>query len=400
MIGALRRTVYQVIEVGGPGNRLAHAFDLFMILLILANLVAAAAETVPAVMDRHRTLLVAFEAVSVLIFTLEYMARLWVAVEHPHPPDATDAAVRVRFALSPLMVIDLLAFLPFYLGAVFPDLRVLRIFRLLRLLKLARYSPAITTLTNVLIAERRALAAVAILMTGLVLFSASGMYFIERQAQPEVFGDIPSAIWWALATLTTVGYGDVVPVTPAGKVFGGLVMVFGLAFFALPIAIVASAFSSEIHRREFVVRWGLVASLPLFRGLPADMIAEVGRLLRARTVPGGTVVVRKGDPAERTYFVVSGEIELDREGETPVRLREGGYFGATALLRARRAPLTATAVTNCNLLSLESSDFHYLSTRNPELRRRVEGMLRRRERVDYGQAEETPWLDSDRSVGS
>lgn len=400
MIGKVRRRLYELLEVGGPGDRLARAFDVFMIVLITANLVAAAAETVPSLMAAHRTFFVTFEAVSVTIFTLEYLARLWVAAEIPRRDGVGLAQFRFRFALRPLMIIDLLAVLPFYLGAVFPDLRVLRVFRLLRLLKLARYSPAVTTLINVMVSERRALGAVLLLMAGLVLFSASGMYFLERHAQPEVFGNIPSAMWWALATLTTVGYGDVVPVTHAGKMFGGLVMIFGLAFFALPIAIVASAFSSEIHRREFVVRWGLVASMPLFRGLSADMIAQIGRLLRARHVPGGSDIVRKGNPAERTYFIVSGEVEIEHEEDEPTRLLEGGYFGVTALMRARRVPATVAALTDCSLLSLEVADFHYLMSQNPELRRRVDGMLRRRERTDYGQAEETPWREPEEVLKS
>jgi len=398
MTGTLRHKLYEVLEVGGPGNRAAYIFDVFMILLITANLVAAAVETVPTVMERHRIFFVAFEAISVFIFTVEYGVRIWVSAEIPRHENLTDGGFRARFAMRPLMLIDLLAILPFYMGAVFPDLRVLRVFRLLRLLKLARYSPAITTLSNVMLSERRALGAVLILMAGLVLFSASGMYFLERHAQPAVFGDIPSAMWWALSTLTTVGYGDVVPVTAGGKLFGGLVMIFGLAFFALPIAIVASAFSSEIHRREFVVRWGLVASVPMFRGLSADSIAQIGRLLRARHVQGGSDILRKGDLAERTYFVVSGEVELDQEDQEPVRLKEGGYFGASALMRARRVPSTVTAITDCDLLSLDASDFHYLMGQNPELRHRVAGVLRRGERTDYGQAGEAPWLEEDEGL--
>ena len=156
-----------------------------------------------------------------------------------------------------MMIIDLLAILPFYLYLLVPfdlrALRVLRLFRLFRLLKLLRYSPALLTLKRVVAREYRALLGALLLMMMLMLFSAAIIYFLEREAQPDKFGSIPAAAWWALATLTTIGYGDIVPITPWGKVFGGIVMLFGLGMFALPIAILATGFSQESARHEFVV---------------------------------------------------------------------------------------------------------------------------------------------------
>ena len=190
-----------------------------------------------------------------------------------------------------MMIIDLLAILPWYVYLFVPfdlrALRVLRLFRLFRLLKLLRYSPALQTLKRVVAHEYRALLGALLLMMMLMLFSAAIIYFLERGAQPDKFGSIPAAAWWALATLTTVGYGDIVPITPLGKVFGGIVMLLGLGMFALPIAILATGFSQESARHEFVVTWSMVARVPLFSTLDAAEVAEVTKLLYTRLVPAG-----------------------------------------------------------------------------------------------------------------
>ena len=191
--------------------------------------------------------------------------------------------------------------MPFDLRA----LRVLRLFRLFRLLKLLRYSPALLTLKRVVAREYRALLGALLLMMMLMLFSAAIIYFLEREAQPDKFGSIPAAAWWALATLTTIGYGDIVPITPWGKVFGGIVMLFGLGMFALPIAILATGFSQESARHEFVVTWSMVARVPLFSTLDAAEVAEVTKLLYTRLFQPGATIVHAGDPGGAMYFIGS-----------------------------------------------------------------------------------------------
>jgi voltage-gated potassium channel len=144
-----------------------------------------------------------------------------------------------------MMIIDLLAFLPRYVHKILPfDFRALRLLRLFRLLKLIRYSPALQTLKRVVAHEWRALLGALLLMMMLLVFASTIIYFLERSAQPEHFGSIPASAWWALETLTTVGYGDVTPMTPLGKMFGGIVMLFGLCMFALPVAIIATGFGA------------------------------------------------------------------------------------------------------------------------------------------------------------
>ncbi len=372
MAGYVKQRLFQILEAGHPGDRLSQVFDGSMVVLILANVAAVVAATVAPLAARYEREFLAFEVFSVAIFTLEYLGRLWVATEHPSLARHGPVKGRLRYACGPFAVIDLLAIQPFYLMLLMPglDLRVLRIFRLVRLLKLARYSPALATLWRVLVDERRALAAALIIMLGLLTLSATVMYHVEREVQPEAFGSIPAAMWWAVATLTTVGYGDVTPVTELGRTIGGLVMLFGLAMFALPIAIVASGFSSEIHRRDFVVTWGMVARVPLFAKLDALSVSRITNLLHARVVAPGTVVVRRGETPTAMYFIASGEVEVELP-QGVRRLGDGEFFGEMALLRRSQRLATVRTVTRCRLLALDAEDFHELLAADSDLRESI-----------------------------
>lgn len=372
---ALRPRIHDILEMGVYGHRPGRVFDWLMIGLIIANVVAVAAETVPGIGARHREFFLAFEIFSIAVFTIEYGLRLWVAAEG-RGGDAANWRVRLRYALTPLAIIDLLAILPFYLVAfAVPDMRFLRIFRLVRLLKLVRYSPALLSLTRVLYQERRALIAALVIMSGLLFLSSSTIYFVERDAQPDAFSSIPASLWWAVTTLTTVGYGDVVPITPLGKMVGGIVMIFGLAFYAIPIGIVASAFSSEIHRRDFVVRYGLVARVPLFEDLGPEAIAEVSRLLHSIVVGAGAVISHRGQVAEGMYFLVTGEAEA-RAGGRAVRFLPGAFFGEISLFKETFQEVTVVALTRCQLMLLESHEFRHLLTMQPEIAHRLYAMMR------------------------
>lgn len=366
-IKKVRRRLHEILEVGHIKDVPSIVFDIFIITLIVANVVAFLAETVSPLNIIYARAFEVFNLVSVVIFTLEYLVRLWCAVESVPLRHLNPWHARARFASNPLMVIDLLAVLPFYLGSIFGlDLRILRILRLLRFLKLARYSPALDTLRRVIVAESRALFGALLVMLFLLLFASSGIYFLERALQPEHFGSIPASAWWAVSTLTTVGYGDVVPVTVAGKILGGVMMIFGLGMFALPIGIIATGFSQEIHRREFVVTWSTVASVPIFHDLDAATIAEIVALLRARSYVQGGLIMRKGDTADEMYFIVSGTVEIEADGGS-FTLGAADYFGEMALLEKRVRSANALAHTKCNLLILESGTFEYLMRRNPVL---------------------------------
>jgi voltage-gated potassium channel len=304
-----------------------------------------------------------------VLFTLEYAVRLWVAPEHARYRDLSDWAARRAYALSPPALLDFLATVPLYTALLgYGDLKILLLFRLLRFFKLGRYSPGMASLGAALHAERKALVACVVILVGVMLLSATAMHFVEHDVQPDKFGTIPDAMWWAIVTLTTVGYGDAFPVSPLGKVVASLTAVMGLVMLALPVGIIATAFAQEIHRREFVVTWSMLARVPLFSGLNAAEIAEIMHALRARTVRGGGVVLRPQEPAHSLYFVASGEIEVI-EPDGSRRLDEGCYFGELCLTEfaAAEGGIAARATVATKLLVLDPADFRLLMLRHPEL---------------------------------
>lgn len=154
------------------------------------------------------------------------------------------------------------------------------------------------------------------------------MHLAEHDAQPEKFGTIPDAMWWAVVTLTTVGYGDVVPITPLGKVIAGVIAIMGLGMLALPVGIIATSFAEVIHRRDFVVTWGMVSRVPLFRDLDADDVAQIMRFLRSNTAVPGEIIVRRGEIGHSMYFIAAGQIELDRPHHQKSILNEGDFLGS------------------------------------------------------------------------
>jgi voltage-gated potassium channel len=376
-----RSKVHDVLEVGGEAHPMGRVVNAFLVVLIVANGLAFAAETVNALYARYGRWFEAFNTFSVLVFTVEYALRLWSSVEIPLLRRLPHWKARLRFALRPMMIIDLLAFLPWYLYPIFrADLRALRLFRLFRLLKLLRYSPALQTMQRVLANEYRALLGALLVMMMLLLFAASIVYFLERDAQPDKFGSIPAAAWWGLATLTTIGYGDIVPITPWGKVFGSVVMVFGLGMFALPIAILSAGFSQESARHEFVVTWSMVARVPLFATLGAAEVAEVTKLLYTRLFQPGATIVAAGDPGGAMYFIGSGEATVRLLPGRPTKLREGDFFGEMALLQRRRHKHDVVADTLCRVYVLDSEGLARLSRRHPEIARHIETVAEERQR--------------------
>lgn len=247
---AIRRRTFEVLDTGAEGDQLSRTIDVMIMALVLGNVVAVILESVPSIGRTYLDLFIAFEKVSVAAFSAEFLLRIWsVADDASHGDHALGR--RLRYLRSPMAIVDVLAIAPFYLSTFFAlDLRFLRVLRLLRIVKLTRYSAALARLSDVYRLQRSALAASFFVMSIAIVLSASLVYVVEHQAQPDAFGSIPAAMWWAVCTLTTVGYGDVTPITPLGKIMASAIQIVGIAMVALPTSIFASGFAHIMNRNE------------------------------------------------------------------------------------------------------------------------------------------------------
>ena len=370
-IALLQRRIYHWLDGYGGSGAVTFAVSTIFVIAIVACVAAGMAVTVHELSPDGRTLAVSTIAVTQLLFVAEYILRIFSAPARDAKHWASHTRSRLEYLRSPMGIIDLVALTPGLLlvtGAEpwFDDVAALFV-----LLKLARYNPALGLLGTVIRNERKPLTAALVSVFILMVLAAGIVYLIERDAQPKAFSSVPASMWWAITTMATVGYGDMTPITPLGRMFGGFIMLLGIATFALPAGIMGSGFVTELQRRDQQNSWKTVARLPLFSDLEAVRIASIARLLQHEFVPKGHVIVQKGAKAVAMYFVTAGTVEVDVEPK-PVRLGPGSHFGEIALLRDVLRTATVTSVTDCKLLSLSVADFRALMEEQPELRTKLE----------------------------
>lgn len=248
----LRNWAYNLLEPSISGSTAARSIELLLIVLIFLNIIAIILESVESINAEYQPFFQSLENFSVIIFSIEYVLRIWTSVENPKFQHS-----RLRYMSSGIAMIDLLSIIPFYLemllGLISYDLRFLRIirlFRLFRLLKIARYLKALNIMQAV-IKERREQILVSIMFILFLLVIVSTiMFYVENSAQPDQFSSIPATMWWGIATLTTVGYGDMIPATPFGKFLGGIIAILGIGLFALPAGIFSSGLTEYMYGKK------------------------------------------------------------------------------------------------------------------------------------------------------
>ena len=252
MYYAIKKKVYSLLHPEIGDTKLDKAINAFIIILIALNVIAVILETVPSLEAEYRNFFYYFDIISVALFTIEYALRVWssnIDAKYRHPFYG-----RIKYMLSAAALIDLLAIFPFYIHSLISfDLRILRIFRLLRFFRLFRltsYMKATKLVINVFKSNASELMLSLLLAIFLIIISSSLVYFTEHLAQPDKFTSIPDTIWWSVTTLTTVGYGDMVPITIAGKIFTGFILMAGVAIFALPAGIITAGFLEETRKRK------------------------------------------------------------------------------------------------------------------------------------------------------
>jgi voltage-gated potassium channel len=313
-----------------------------------------------------------------LVFALEYVLRLWAAPEVDETGHIdVEASHRTHYAFSFMGLVDLLCWLPLVPGWLFEPGDWLSALQMLPLFKLARYIPGLELVGTVLRNESRLLLATLSSLLVLVPLMSALVFAAEHAVQPEVFRSIPHAMWWGIVTMTTSGYGDMVPVTAIGRTLAGFSMLIGIAMLAMPVGIVANGVANEVRRRELLCNYQMVSRLPMFRGLHASAIADIAGLLRPQVMPGRSVVLTRGEMASSLYFIVDGEVEVQLDSG-PVVLRVGDVFGEGGLIEDRPRKATVRTLRTCRFLVLDLTDFHTLTQRQPDILRAIRAVAEAR----------------------
>lgn len=247
----IRRRAWELLDVGRKNDKLSEFTDIVLITLISLNVLAVIIESVPEIYAAYPGFFESFEVFSVIAFTIEYVFRVWSITESMESKFRHPLWGRLRFMMTPMQLLDLIVIAPFYLVFFIQvDLRMLRVLRLLRVFRLTRYSSSMGLLLQVLKKEGRNIGAALFVLLLLIIMAASLTFLAEHEAQPEAFGSIPAALWWAVVTMTTIGYGDVVPVTVMGRIFGAVIGIISVGMVALPAGLLASGFSEALERRR------------------------------------------------------------------------------------------------------------------------------------------------------
>jgi voltage-gated potassium channel len=338
-------------------------------LALGSGLLAMTALTVPELRGSFGVWLNIWLWLSLVYFALDGVVRL---------NTAGRAGTALRYLGTPAGIIDVLSIVPVPLAlvcGVAPESAWL--LATLWVLKLTQDSPGFAQLGRVFVVEAKALASVLVLFLIALFLASAAMYALERQSQPQVFGTLPAALWWAVETLTTTGYGDEVPLTALGRLLGAMVMICGIATFGLWTGILATGFAAENRRRNFIQTWDLVSKVPFLQTLDPSAITEITHMMRRVEVPARTAVIRRGKVGDCMYFIAEGEVEVDVE-PAPVRLGVGAFFGELALLGDLVRTANVSTTDSSTLLVLDLADFRTVMAHHSELARAIDAEAERR----------------------
>ena len=308
-----RKRIFTIIEIGTTGDYISRSYDYIYILAILINLTVSILSTFEEISATHGGILSAVEEITVIFFTADYLLRLWTArFLHPNQPEAK--AIR-KYIFSFAGIIDLLSFLPYYLPFFFPQgamaFRVIRIVRILRLFRINAYYDSLHVITDVISGKRQQLVSSVFIILVLMLASSLCMYSLEHEAQPDVFANAFSGMWWSVSTLLTVGYGDIYPITPLGKIFGIIITFLGVGMVAIPTGIISAGFVEQYSRIKRLSEYARQDAINFIkvRLTPTDHWA--GKQIREIGLPEGMIVaaIQRG----HRFLVPRGNVTLSAD---------------------------------------------------------------------------------------
>jgi voltage-gated potassium channel len=299
-----------------------------------------------------------FYLLTITLFSLEFLIRIIVIRKFDFLL-AVDAIVLIN---------------AIFIGLV--DLRMLRLFRLFQIFRASKFLVPTNTLIKTIVMQRNALLGSQMMVISILLVVSTLIYFLESEAQPEIFGSIPAAMWWGIATLTTVGYGDVVPSTEVGKILASFTMFIGIGMFALPAAILASAYYEEIQKRNFLITFEAIAAIPLFQQLPVGAINKINEKLDVKLFQRNEEIFKKGDEGDAMFIIEQGQVKVDLED--PVYLGPGDFFGEMALISNSPRNATLVATDDSKLFELKKSDLEELFDEHEVLFRELEETIKKR----------------------
>lgn len=317
----------------------------------------------------HGTLMTFLLGLSIAFFAFEWLVRLGAAVR---------AGELRAYAISGQGAVDALAACSIPVALVAgAGLRSASLLGVIWLLKTVPGIPGLRQLRRVLVREAGPLSSVLVLFLIVLFMAAALAHLLERDAQPTVFGSLPGSLWWAVVTLTTTGYGDVVPVTPGGRMVAAALMICGIAVFGLWTGILATGFAAENKRHNFIQTWESLGKVPFFAALGPATLADVTNMLRRIDMRGRATVIRRGQTGDCMYFIVDGEVEVELPGKR-VQLGVGAFFGELALLGNAVRSANVVTTRSTTLLVLDLIDFRALMARHPELAKSIDEEARRR----------------------
>lgn len=347
-----RKRLYEIVEVGAAGDAVSRGYDILSTLLVLINLTATLLSTYDSIELHYGAALSAVERVTVAFFALDYVARLFAArFMRPSLPEGKALA---KYVISFTGIVDLLSFLPYYLPVFFPAgavaFRMFRVVRIFRLFRINAYYDSLNVIAQVISGKKQQLLSSVFIILVLMLASSLCMYSLEHEAQPDVFSNAFSGIWWSVSTLLTVGYGDIYPITTMGKVFSIFITFLGVGMVAIPTGIISAGFVDQYSRLKRISEYGSEDDVHFIKLLLRKRDLWCGRKIMDLGLPHGVIVaaVRRGGE----IIVPRGDVEL-KSGDYVVlgaeSLKDDKHINLKEIVLSRHNPWTGQRIRDLDI---------------------------------------------------